>query len=385
MKMKSTYSLTRLATTGKTLKGLGCIIALGAFALQAPAAEPPTHENFRAVEQSISVIRMEVKDSQDQNIGRVDDLAIDLENGRLVEVIVSSGGFLGLGERTVAVPPAALRFDPADGVLRINVDKEKFKAAPDFAMSKWAEHSQSRHVAEVYRYYGQKPYFAADGQDSRSGNTATEPLGYIQRSSKLLGLPVKNLQDEPLGNVNSFLCDLASGRVLHVIVLAPGFLKTKSVIPARELRFNAAHDALYLDVSTQAFKNEPRFKWIYGDKGDFQEETFSDTKVAANEGVNTRQNVREGTANTYTPLAQGTSFADVDITYRIYVAMRADASLSQNAENVEVGTLDGRVTLRGHVNTDEGKRVIGEIAAKTVRPENVSNLLEVRPVPVTGK
>ena len=130
MKMKSTCSLALLATTGKTLKGLGCIIALGAFALQAPAAEPPTHENFRAVEQSISVIRMEVKDSQDQNIGRVDDLAIDLENGRLVEVIVSSGGFLGLGERTVAVPPAALRFDPADGVLRINVDKKKFKAYP---------------------------------------------------------------------------------------------------------------------------------------------------------------------------------------------------------------------------------------------------------------
>jgi uncharacterized protein YrrD len=385
MKMKSTCSLALLATTGKTLKGLGCIIALGAFAVQAPAAEPPTHEDFRAVQPSISVIRMEVKDSQDQNIGRVDDLAIDLENGRLVEVIVSSGGFLGLGERTVAVPPAALRFDPADGVLRINVDKKKFKAAPDFAMSKWAEHSQSRHVAEVYRYYGQKPYFAADGQDSRSGNTATEPLGYVQRSSELLSLPIKNLQDEPLGNVNSFLCDLASGRVLHVIVLAPGFLKTKSVIPATALRFNAAHDALYLDVSTQAFKNEPRFKWIYGDEGDFQQETYSDTKVAVNEGVNTRQNVREGTANTYTPLAQGSSFADVDITYRIYAAMRADASLSQNAENVEVGTLDGRVTLRGHVNTDEGKRVIGEIAAKAVRPENVSNLLEVRPVPVTGK
>ena len=123
----------------------------------------------------------------------------------------------------------------------------------------------------------------------------------------------------------------------------------------------------------------------YGDKGDFQEETYSDTKVAAYEGVNTRQNVREGTANTYTPLAQGTRFTDVEITYRIHVEMRADTSLSQNAENVEVGTLDGRVTLRGHVNTDEGKRVIGEIAAKIAKPENVSNLLEVRPVPVTGK
>jgi osmotically-inducible protein OsmY len=46
---------------------------------------------------------------------------------------------------------------------------------------------------------------------------------------------------------------------------------------------------------------------------------------------------------------------------------------------VEVGTLNGRVTLRGHVNTEEGKRVIGGIAAMTAQPENVSNLLEVRP------
>ena len=383
MKMKSSYSLALLATAGKTLMGLGCMIALGAFAVQALAAGPPTHEAFRPVEQMLSIIRMDVEDSQDQNIGRVDDLAIDLENGRLVEVIVSSGGFLGLGERTVAVPPAALRFDPADGVLRINVNKEKFKAAPDFEMSKWAEHSQSRHVAEVYRYYGQEPYFAADGQGSRSGNTPTEPLGYLQRSSVLSGLPIKNLQDELIGNVNSFLVDLESGRVRHVVVLVPGFLKTRSVIPATELRFNAAHDALYLDISTQAFKNEPRFKWIYGDSGKFQEETYSNTKVAANEGVNTRQNVQEGTAKTYAPLAQGSSFADVEMTYRIHVAMRADTSLSQNAEKVEVGTLDGRVTLRGHVNTDEGKRVIGEIAAEAARPENVSNLLEVRPV--TGK
>ena len=468
MKIKSTYSLALLAATGKTLKGLG-IIALGTVVLNALAAEPPTPVNlrevqqsvsvigkeiknsqdqkaepppdvdFREVQQSLSVIGMEIKDSQDQKLGRVKDLALDLEKGRLVEVIVASGGFLGFGQRTVAVPPGAFKFDPTGGVLRLNVDKEKFKAAPDFAMSKWAEHCQSRHVAEAYRYYGQTPYFAADGQDSKSGNTATEPLGYVQRSSELLGLPVKNRQNEPLGNVNTFLFDLLSGRgrgyVTHVIVRDYGFLKTKSVIPARALRFNATHDALYLDVSAQAFKNEPRFRWThknaprfmwtygssgpvqhtpenephyYGqsspfqqayeneprfeartrdEKGPFQQETYSNTKVAANDGVNTRQNVQEGTANTYTPLVQGTSFRDVEKTYQIYAAMRADASLSRNAQNVEVGTLNGRVTLRGHVNTEEGKRVIGEIAAKAglALPENVSNLLEVRPLPGTSK
>jgi hypothetical protein len=141
----------------------------------------------------------------------------------------------------------------------------------------------------------------------------------------------------------------------------------------------------YLDVSTQAFHNEPRFKWTDGTNGNFQQETYSNTKVAANDGVNTRQKVREGTAKTYAPLAQGNSFDDVSITFRIYAAMRADASLSENAQNVEVGALNGRVTLRGHVNTEAGKLAIGKIAATVGRPENVSNLLEVRALPVALK
>lgn len=406
--MKKKSVCARWAVLGPSLRGSG-IIAGGLLALNVLAAEPPTHEDFRGMQQSVSCIGLEVKDTRGQLLGSVSDLALDLEHGRIVEVIVSSGGFLGFGQRTVAVPPGAFRFEAKvagltptydlpdtafrftakTGVLRLNIDQQMFKAAPALRLSKWAEHAQSRRVAEVYRYYGQVPYFAADGQGSQSGNTATEPLGYIQRYSQLLGLPVKNLQNKPLGRVFVFLFNPRDrGAVSHVIVMSPEL--TWSVIPATALRFTAAHDALCLDVSTQAFQNEPRFKFKWmcdpfapynpADVSRFEQETYANTKVAANDGVNTRQNVREGTALTYTPLAQGASFADVDITHRIYSAMRADAGLSRNAQNVEVGTLDGRITLRGHVNTETGKRAIGSIAAQVGLPENVSNLLEVRPL-----
>jgi hypothetical protein len=384
MKTTATHPCAFYAAPGKTLRNLG-IIALGALAFRALAAEPPTHVNFREEVHMTYFWDMEVRDSQDQKIGIVKGFALDVEHGRVVEVIVTSGGFLGFNQRTAAVPPAALKFDPAAKLFRLNASKATFKAAPDFAMSKWTEHCQSSRVAEVYRYYGQEPYFAADGQDSKSGNTATEPLGHILLGSKLLGFPVKNLQNELLGFVSNFLCDLPSdSRLIHVIVQAPGS-KHMSVVQARALRYNATHDALSLDLSTEAFKNEPRFKWTDSGKGGFQQETYENTEVAANDGVNTRQNVREGTTTTYTPLAQGASFRDVDKTYRIYAAMRTDTNLSHNAQNVEVGTLNGRTTLRGHVNTEEGKRIIGEIAEKAGQPENVSNLLEVRLLPVTNK
>ena len=59
--------------------------------------------------------------------------------------------------------------------------------------------------------------------------------------------------------------------------------------------------------------------------------------------------------------------------------IQADPTLSTTAKEIEVVTLNAQTTLRGHVNSVEGKQRIGEIAAKSGRAENVSNLLEVRP------
>jgi hypothetical protein len=434
---------TKSVNARRTLKIIAWTVAISAASLNAPASDPPNPKSFGASEHEVSIIGLEVKGSRDKTLGDVKDLALDLENGRIVEVIVASGGFMGLGQKTVAAPPGAFQFDAAAGVLRLNVDKEKFNSAPEFEMSKRAENFTSRRVAEVYRFFGQKPYFAEDGE--KPGNTATEPLGFVQRSSKLSHFAVKNRQNKLLGRLESFQYSLWNGRVVHVVVLNPGYRHTKSVIPARALRFNAAHDSLNLDDSEQAFKDEPRFKSAatdYGDRGDFgdygvsgasgtygtfgaygeygdygnygdygdfgdtgdygpygkfgaygnrgakedfQQETYTNRIVAANGGVDTKQNVQEGSAKAHTPLAQGPGFADMETTRRIYAAMRADASLSKNAQNVEVGTVDGRVTLRGHVNTEGGKQTIGKIASWVARPENVSNLLEVRPLPVSNQ
>jgi osmotically-inducible protein OsmY len=42
--------------------------------------------------------------------------------------------------------------------------------------------------------------------------------------------------------------------------------------------------------------------------------------------------------------------------------------MSVNAQNVKIITVDGRVTLRGPVNTAEEKRLIGEIAIASRTP-----------------
>jgi hypothetical protein len=118
------------------------------------------------------LIGMEVKNNQNEKLGKVDDLAVDVESGRIVYVILSTGGFIGIGDALHAVPPGALHHDVASKTLHLDADKAKLTAAPKFEMAKWAECCNSNQVAEVYSQYGQQPY-CSSGHKKDASKTVT--------------------------------------------------------------------------------------------------------------------------------------------------------------------------------------------------------------------
>src|ERR1039458_8586860 len=197
------------------------------------------------------LIGMTVKNYQNEKLGKVKDLAVDVESGRVVQVILSTGGFIGIGDTLTVIPPEALHHDVANKVLHLDANKEKLTGAPKFEMSKWAEYSDSEHLSGVYRHYGEEPALTfiqkGDAVPDAAPNTLSTPkadgtwdkdrissksqcmipvsrLSQVQKASKLMGTPVKNLQDEKLGKVENILVDLPSGRLVAVIVSSGGFL-----------------------------------------------------------------------------------------------------------------------------------------------------------------
>ena len=70
----------------------------------------------------------------DENVGDINDLLVN-EDGSVAAVIVGVGGFLGIGEKDVAVSFDAIepRTDPEGNVtLYIKASKEQLEAAPEF-------------------------------------------------------------------------------------------------------------------------------------------------------------------------------------------------------------------------------------------------------------
>jgi sporulation protein YlmC with PRC-barrel domain len=127
-------------------------------------------DRLNGAAKATDIIGMTVNNYQNERLGKVEDFAVDVESGRIVQVILSTGGFPGMRNTFTAVPPGALRHDAADKVLHLNASKAKLAAALKFDASKWDKSTQSNRVTEVYGYYGERPYFVADNEGYRNPN-----------------------------------------------------------------------------------------------------------------------------------------------------------------------------------------------------------------------
>ncbi len=378
----------------------GIMIAALCGTLQA-IAQPATSENpsperdrlregqyrLGKLEKADKIIGMEIKDARDEKLGAVKDLAIDLQNGRIVEVIVGTGGLLGVDERFVAVPPERFTCDTARHTLQLNADNAQFKAAPTFKMSVWEANVQEASVAGVYQYFGANPYFNAERQNDRNGNGGTTAFGKVWRATKLLGTTTRNLKNEKVGKVENLIVDLPAGRVVDVILASGGFLglgDELSALPPQSFHAGSEPHTLAVDTTKEALSQSPHFKsseWPDLNNPEHVTTVYRayhvDPYFTTNAVDNSAQNVRDRADSALTPLRQGSSAADVDTTRQIRRLIIADKDLSVNAHNVKVITVDGRVTLRGPVNSAEEKRQIADLAARVTAAASVDNQLQV--------
>lgn len=84
-----------------------------------------------------------------ETVGNVNDLLFD-KSGRIVNVVIGVGGFLGLGEKNVAVPFGTLAFTAdANGkrVITAPLSKARLEAAPDFQATEKTAYMRAKELA----------------------------------------------------------------------------------------------------------------------------------------------------------------------------------------------------------------------------------------------
>lgn len=106
-----------------------------------------------------SLIGNEVKNANGEDLGKVEEIMLDLDFGRISYAVVSFGGFLGLGNKLFAVPFESLDLDTDEHCCILNVPKEVLKSAPGFDKDNWPNFADRAWGSTVYSHYGTEVYW----------------------------------------------------------------------------------------------------------------------------------------------------------------------------------------------------------------------------------
>ena len=119
---------------------------------------------------------------------------------------------------------------------------------------------------------------------------------------------------------------------------------------------------------------------VYSSQGQQATPTPHDPATASDstEADNTKRNSSEQNKNTDTAEKQSNSKDDLALTQKVRQAVMKDGSLSMNAKNVKIIAQDGKITLKGPVDSQQEKDTIGTEAGEIAGKDKVDNQLEVK-------
>lgn len=105
---------------------------------------------------SSTITGQNVYNMEDENIGDIKDLMINLNNSKVEYAVISFGGFMGIGNKLFAMPLKVFQFSDNDDTIRLDISKEKLENAPSFDKDNWPKTSDNDFIDSVNNHYGVK-------------------------------------------------------------------------------------------------------------------------------------------------------------------------------------------------------------------------------------
>ena len=154
-KMKKHLIIVLLAIVGLCLGSLG----MNGFASEEKGPEirkvrKPAEDHRINAFMTKKIIGSDVFNLKNEKLGKIGDLVIDIDTGRIVYAILDFGSFLGMHEKHFPVPWKSLLALPSEGIFFLNQSKEQLEKAPAFDRDKLPDMGHMRWGSDIYRYYG---------------------------------------------------------------------------------------------------------------------------------------------------------------------------------------------------------------------------------------
>jgi len=113
---------------------------------------------YRRVLSAASVTGHRVRNRAGEDLGKVEEIMLDVPTGRVAYAVISFGGFLGIGDKLFAVPWRALALNERDHEFLLNIDRRRLEEAPGFDRDNWPNMADPDWGAQVDNFYTEDRY-----------------------------------------------------------------------------------------------------------------------------------------------------------------------------------------------------------------------------------
>jgi len=103
------------------------------------------------------LIGYSVKNKQGEEVGQIEEIVINSQDGRIAYAVLSFGGFLGMGDKLFAIPWKSLTPIPEQQSFSLDIDKEKLAETPGFDETNWPDMAPPQLGANASERDDQKP------------------------------------------------------------------------------------------------------------------------------------------------------------------------------------------------------------------------------------
>lgn len=200
--MESAYRKTPIVLA------IAACVATAAMPAQAQDSQAPAARQAEAAAandmRASKVIGMKVRNPQGEDLGKIEDVVIDVDNEKLRYAVVSLGGFLGLGDKLFTIP--ASEFRTGANQLVLNVDKDQLQNAPGFSRDQRPNFSEGSYRSEIDRFF------------FKEETTRHTPEGArLLNADELIGKDINDRSGMEAGKIEDLVVNFGNGRAYMVV------------------------------------------------------------------------------------------------------------------------------------------------------------------------
>ncbi len=223
----------------------------------------------------------DVIDGNDQMLGRVEQIIVDMCSGRVVYMLVATEGIATLHDRWLAMPPGILAWHPEKLRFTTPILSTELADAPSIPKTDWPDtvmieleklDETMSWLDSICAYYNVMPYRVHPRRDELQPQAPA--LADFLPVSHLKYYDITNDAGEDLGQVQEFILDMVEGQIAYVVVAFGGILGFTDkwiAMPFSVLTWQPETHKLKLDVPRSTLENAPGIE-----KDDWPDKFLSD-------------------------------------------------------------------------------------------------------------